>query len=275
MKQRTQWIAALFMAASASLGVAGPGTGFYGPYGSEGVYGGFGPYARCVRLEPVGERIVTRQVVYSQPMIRQTCLMNTCPTSTYSTPGQFVGNAITAPFRLVGSGLSWTGRTLSGQPAVVGSLEPVGERYTTVRVIRSRPILEPVGERFTTVRVIRSQPILEPVGERFTTVRVIRHRAILQPVGEKITVVHKVHKPMLKPVGEKFTTTKHIKTVKYVKHHKVMLKKVTYQREMLLPVGERIKTYRVIRSQPWLEPVGERTWIRTTRIYSHPACGCP
>lgn len=267
-----QWIAALFTAASATLALAGPGSTIYGPYGADGTYGGFGPYSRCLRLEPVGERVIEQRVVYSRP----SCAMNSCAWSEPSTPGQVLGNVITAPFRLVGSGLSWTGRTLSGQPAVIGyrdNLEPVGERFTTVRVIRHRQILEPVGERFTTVRVIRSQPMLEPVGERFTTVRVIRHKTILQPVGERFTTVKVIrHKGMLEPIGEKVTM---VKTTKHLKHtKKVMYKKVTCKSTTLMPVGERFTTVRIIRSQPLLEPVGERAWVRTSRIYSHPACGC-
>ncbi|MEI8234534.1 MAG: hypothetical protein WCH57_07575 [Verrucomicrobiota bacterium] len=258
MKQRTQWIAALFTAASASLAMAGPGSGLYGPYGSEG----FGPYSqRVIRLEPVGE---CNACNLQQPVVikRTSCVMESSPGVVWSepsNPAEALGNVIAAPFRLIGSGLAWTGRTLSGQPEIVSSreyLEPVGERVTTVttKTIKhtkcgkkvmlkkvtylSQPQLMPVGERFVTIRTFRSQPLLEPVGERFTTIRTFRSQ------------------PLLEPVGERFTTVKVI-------HHK----------RMLAPVGERITTVKVIHHKRLLLPVGERTWIRTTRVMKS-SCGC-
>ena len=237
------------MAASASLAMAGPGSSLYGPYGSSGAYGGFGPYSQQVVLQPVGERIIERQTTYmSSPSVAW---------SEPSNPGAVLGNVIAAPFRLIGGGLTWTGRAFSGQPEYVGSREylaPVGERLTTVttKTIRhtqcgqrvmfnkvtylNEPQLMPVGERFTTIRTFRSQPLLLPVGERFTTVRVIHHKQLM-------------------PVGERFTTVKTI-------HHK-----------KLMPVGERISTVKVIHHKRLL-PVGERTWIRTTRVMASPSCGC-
>ena len=161
-----------------------------------------------------------------------------------ATPFHALGNVVAAPFRLVGDSFVWTGRQLSGsseviesQPAYVGErfttvttlkktthhkkhhmlykkvtyrsnsmLLPVGERFTTVKIIRSRPLLEPVGERFTTIRYWKSQPMLEPVGERFTTVKVIHSRPLLMPVGEKITTIRTIKmQPVLQPVGERTT----------------------------------------------------------------------
>lgn len=226
----------------------------------------------------------------SQPVaIRRSYVVESSPSVVWSepsNPGAVLGNVIAAPFRLIGGGLTWTGRALSGQPEYVGSREylapvgervvttyrtqtirhtpcgritymnepalmPVGERFTTIRTYRSAPLLEPVGERFTTVRTIRSYKML-PVGERFTTVKVIQHKRLM-PVGEKFTTV-KLHKQLM-PIGEKFTTVKVI-------HHK-----------QLIPVGERITTVKVIHHRQLL-PVGERTWIRTTRVLASPSCGC-
>lgn len=263
MKQNCKWIAALFTAASATLAF---GCGFGGC--------GYTSY----RAAPVGER-----VVYTQ----------TYPGYYYNSPspGQVLGNVITAPFRLVGGALSWTGQALSGQP---GYLEPVGERYTTVHVIRQPAMIEPVGERVT---IIRHRTILEPVGERwvsggcntcglssfnrcgysscnscmpvgerFTTVRVIRHR-MMEPVGERFITTRVIHhRTILQPVGEKFTTVKVFRHgemlspigeryTKVIKHHRKTV--------MLRPVGERT----IIRTHSVMLPVGERTW-------STPSLGC-
>lgn len=174
------------------------------------------------------------------------CLMESPSRLTWSepaTPFHALGNIVAAPFRLVGNSVAWTGRQLSGsseliesQPAYVGerfttvttlkktthhkkhhmlykkvtyrsdSLLPVGERFTTVKVIRNRPLLLPVGERFTTIKVIRNRPLLMPVGERFTTVRVIHSKPLLMPVGEKITTIRTIKmRPVLEPVGERTT----------------------------------------------------------------------
>ncbi|MDD5349624.1 MAG: hypothetical protein PHQ12_05385 [Chthoniobacteraceae bacterium] len=303
MKQRTQWIAALFTAASACLAVAGPGSGLYGPFGAEGAYGGFGPYSQQV-IEPVGERIIqtnacdTGRVVL---MKRSTYVMRSSPAVVWSepaNPAQVVGNVITAPFRLIGGGLAWTGRTLSGQPDIVASrtiLEPVGERVTTVTTkttkhmkcgkkvtlkkvtFLSQPALMPVGERFTTVKVFRSSPMLEPVGERIITTRSFRSTPMLEPVGERLITVktYRSHR-LLAPVGEKITT------VKYYRGHrmlapvgeKITTVKVIHGKRFLAPVGERITTVKTYRSHRLLAPVGERTWIRTTRVMSAPSCGC-
>ena len=114
--------------------------------------------------------------------------------------------------------------------------------------------VEPVGERFTTRTYYHTR--LMPVGERFTTVKIIRSRSALMPVGERFTTVKTYHKKMLKPVGERFITVK--------SHHKAMLN----------PVGEKITTIKYIKMTPVLEPVGERTIIRTTRVYSQPWWSC-
>ena len=236
MKQRMQWIAALVMAASSGLALAGPGCG-------DCLY-----MLKTARIEPVREIIVQRSLcTVQQPLVikqESRYLMESPSRLTWSepaTPFHAIGNVVAAPFRLVGNGVAWTGRQLSGSNELI---EPqpayVGERLTTVTTLskksihhkkhhmsktvtyRSDSMLLPVGERFTTVKVIRSKPLLEPVGERFTTVRVIRSKPLLMPVGEKIT------------------------------------------------------TIRTIKMRPVLEPVGERTIIRTSRVFVKPlnSCGC-
>lgn len=266
MKQRTQWIVACLAAASASAAMAGPGSGIYGPYGSSGAYGGFGIYTPQVYRTACEPGVVmTRRayVVQSTPTVvwRQT-----------QSPGEAFGNVVTAPFRLIGSGLAWTGRTLSGQPEPIAErtiLAPVGERVIISKSTKatrcgkkvmlkkvtylSQPALLPVGERFTTVRVFRSTPMLEPVGERITTIRTIRSERLL-PVGEKITTVKFYRSHKLLPVGEKVTVIHHGKR--------------------LLPVGEKITTVKTFRTHKMLAPVGERTYIKTTRLMSAAPCGC-
>lgn len=220
MKQRTKWLAGLFVAASASLLLAGPSYG-----------------CGCHRLAPVRERIVQSNFcTFEQPVAIQrttSCVMES-PSSTAwsepSNPGLTVGSVISAPFRAVGSGLAWSGRTLSGQPEYVGSreyiepvgqLEPVGERFTTVtttktfhhkylkrhmlrKISYSNSMLMPVGERFTTVKTFRSKTMLEPIGEKITTVKTFHRRVLLEPVGEKITTIKYLKmRPVLEPVGER------------------------------------------------------------------------
>ena len=203
MKQRIKWIAALFVAASASLVLAGPSYG-----------------CGCNRLAPVRERIVqSNSSTIEQPVLiqRSTTFVMESPSRTVwsepSNPGLVIGSVVSAPFRAVGSGLAWTGRTLSG-PEYVGSreyiepmstLEPVGERITTVtttktfhhkyfkrhmlkKVTYSSSMLMPVGERFTTVKTFRSKTMLEPIGEKITTVKTFHRRVLLEPVGERIII---------------------------------------------------------------------------------------
>lgn len=226
MKYRTQWLAALTVAASASAGLAfGPGSGPYGPYGSTGAYGGFGPYTRNVTcLEPVSERV----------LVRETCPMEPRSSIDWGSPFRFVGRVVSAPFVAVGNALS---------PA------PVGERYTTWH----SSTLMPVGERITTTRVIRTHRMLVPVGERVQTVKIYRSSRLM-PVGERITTI-RTHR-MLAPVGERVRTVK------------------VYHSSRLMPVGERISTTRIIKYHRVLEPVGERTYIRTTRTLSYPSYFC-
>ncbi len=190
MKSRLQWIVVLFTVVSTGMAM------------------GYSCSTRYVA--PVRERIVVEE-----------------PSSlSWGTPFYAVGSVISAPFVALGNALS---------PSYA---EPVGERFyptSTYHHAWIRPSetrLMPVGERFTTVKVIRSRPM--PVGERIITVR------------------HHYHKTMLKPVGERFRTVKIVRT-----------------RTMLEPVGERT-IIRTTRMMPVLEPVGERTIIRTTRVYSSP-----
>ena len=251
MKQRMQWIAALFTAASASLAMAGPGFGFYN--------GGCAcPSDRVVRLEPVREVIVKQQFLAVQrPLVvkQTTCLMEPRSSNlSWGTPFHAAGSVISAPFVALGNTFS---------PSRV---EPVGERLSSYdntwtrssRVTwRSEPMLMPVGERFTTVKYIRSKPLLVPVGERITVKKIHHHKKMLKPVGERFTTVKTYHKTILQPVGERFTTIRYIKT-----------------QPLLEPVGERVITTRRILMRPVLEPIGERTIIRTTRTYVNPWNSC-
>jgi hypothetical protein len=78
-------------------------------------------------------------------------------------------------------------------------------------------------------------------------------------------------------VGERFTTTR-VVTKKTIHHKKHMYRTVSYRSGSLMPVGERFTTVKVIRTRPVLEPVGERTIVRTHRGILKPwasACGCP
>ena len=171
-------------------------------------------YTETVRIAPVRETIVQQ------------------PSSIdWGTPFRAVGSVVSAPFVALGNALS---------PRYV---EPVGERLITYPRVSyyhprvtsySRSTLMPVGERFTTVRVIRNGTMLEPVGERFVTLK--HHKTMLKPIGERTTMKRHHHKKMmLKPVGERIITTTYIKRT-----------------PVLEPVGERtiIRTAPVY-SQPW------------------------
>jgi len=210
MKRRIQWIAALFTAASAGLAM------------------GYSCSSETLLLTPVRERIIVEQ-----------------PSSlNWGTPFHALGSVVSAPFVALGNAFSGPS---------VRYVEPVGERLTTYQrtwvTQRSSTMLMPVGERFTTVKIIRSKPLLQPVGERFIIVK--HHKTMLKPVGERF-LKGKHHKMLLKPVGERFTTV------------------TRYQKVLLEPVGEKITTIKYIKMAPVLEPVGERTIIRTTRVYSQP-----
>jgi len=270
MKQRTQWIAAIFMAASAGLALAGPGPSFFNsPCGCDS-----NVYTEKVRLEPVREMIVERPVCAVQrPLIvrESTCLME--PRSSWYDTQQTIGGIATAPFRLLGSAFTGTTNTLRGQTTLIESQPAyVGERVTTVtthhkwikkhhmlkKVSYRSELLMPVGERFTTVKIIRQKPLLMPVGERISTVKIIRSEPLLEPVGERFTTVKVIHqKPLLMPVGEQLTTVK-----------------VIHSQPLLEPVGEKIITFRSSNMCPSLEPVGERTIIRTTRVLVNPWNSC-
>ena len=145
------------------------------------------------RLAPV------RELIVQQP---STCLMETRSTVDWGAPFRAVGSVISAPFVAIGSAFSPSERYV----------EPVGERlvYTRPLYYRSTTLM-PVGERFTTVKIIRSRTLLEPVGERFIITKKHCYSKSLKPVGERFLIT-KHHTKMLKPVGEKLIT------------HKVMLK---------------------------------------------------
>ena len=192
--KKIQWIVALFTAASAGLAMG---------YDS--------CYTETLRLAPVRERMIVEQ-----------------PSSVnWGTPFHVVGNVISAPFVALGNALS---------PRYV---EPVGERLTYPVTtyhrtwVTRQSMLLPVGERFTTVKIIRSKTL--PVGERFITVK-HHHKTMLKPVGERFKTVKIIRsKTMLEPVGERITTIKYIRMA-----------------PVLEPVGERtiIRTTRVY-SRPW------------------------
>lgn len=201
MKPRIPCIAAVITMASAGVAMA-----FYCP--SE-------------RLEPVREVLV-------QP---STCLMEPSTTLDWGAPFRTAGRVISAPFVALGSAFSPSERYV----------EPVGERFTTVRIIRQRTVLEPVGEQCITLKRYH-KTLLQPVGEQFITVRRY-HKTLLQPVGERFISVKRYHKATLRPVGEKTILWKH--------HQKAMLK----------PVGEQFKTQKYLK-KPMLKPVGEKTNIQ-------------
>ena len=99
------------------------------------------------------------------------------PPSTHN-PFYVLGSIVTAPFRLL------TGREL-GHPDVVASRDfvtPGGSRLVTTT--RSQPVYDSCG-RMTGKRIIKDR-MLEPVGERITTVKVIRTVPMRKPlpVGE-------------------------------------------------------------------------------------------
>ncbi len=187
-QQRIQCIAALFTIASAGLAL--------------------GCGCSSARLEPVREVIVQQRST--------TCLMEPSSTVDWGAPFRTIGHVIAAPFVALGSAFT---------PSYT---EPVAEQ-TYCPSYRST-MLAPVGERFTTVKTIRTSTMLEPVGERFITERSY-YRSTL-PVGERTVIIkHHHHKKMLKPVGEQFTSGKR------------------YQKTMLKPVGEKHTT--IIKKQQW------------------------
>ena len=217
MKQRIKWIAALFTVASAGLAL------------------GCGCSSESPRLQPV------RKIVVQQPA----CTMESSSTLGWGTHFRTVGYVTSAPIvsnlyvEPVGERLTiyhgYSERSYSSS-----CLMPVGERFTTVKVIRHEPILQPVGERFITVKSIRTEPILQPVGEWFTTEKIIRSESSLQPVGEQFLRVKHHHKKLIKPVGEKFIIEK--------RFHKTTLKPVgekkSYHKTMLKPVGQKINWHK-------------------------------
>jgi len=177
MKLSTKWAAALLAVVGAPFALAGPAMGPYGPFGTEGAYGGPGPYAfrACPRLVPVGERVVVvRRVIVKRPVIHHSrCFaMTSCPRWVSPAPvGEALGDMVAAPFRLAGSTLLWTGRTLSAP------LAPVGERCTVIR--ERTTMLVPVGEK--TVITKTALP-----GNRMMARKTTFHHKKLVPVGERI-----------------------------------------------------------------------------------------
>ena len=227
MKHTTQWIAALFTVASAGLAL------------------GCGCSSEKVRLEPVREQILERNVcAVQQPvLIRRTAYITETPSRTLwvapskENPAYVIGNVFTAPFRAI------TGRSL-GQPDVVASyqyrerlLEPVGEKFTA-ETSKSTFLCGKKHHMTKKVTFYRDS-MLMPVGERLTTVKVIRTTPLLMPVGEKCTNL-----------------------------------KVIHSKPLLMPVGEKITTIRYLKMQPVLAPVGEQTVIRSTRTYVNPWSSC-
>jgi len=154
---------------------------------STGIAMGFGCSYETTRIEPV------REVIIQQP---STYVMESRTTLDWGAPFRAVGGIVSAPFVALGSAFSPSERYV----------EPVGERFTTVRIIRHRTMLEPVGERFVTVKRYH-KTLLMPVGERLITVKRY-HKATLRPVGEKFIIWKHHQKAMLKPVGEKTSIQK-------------------------------------------------------------------
>ncbi|MEI6561034.1 MAG: hypothetical protein WCO68_03000 [Verrucomicrobiota bacterium] len=244
MKQTTQWIAALFTVASAGLAM------------------GCGCSTEKVRLEPVRERIVEQKIcAIQQPiLISRTSYVTETPSRTFwvapskENPAYVIGNVFTAPFRAI------TGRSL-GEPDVLSSynyrerlLEPVGERFTTMKSTSCNC----AKKHCMTKKVTFHSQTLLPVGERLTTVKVIRTTPLLQPVGEQCMDLKVVHvKPVLMPGGEQCSNLR-----------------IIHSKPLLMPVGEKISTIRYLKMQPVLAPVGEQTIIRTTRTYVNPWSSC-
>lgn len=143
-----------------------------------------------VRIEPVRERIITHQnVCAAQPVVSsRTTYVPECPSCYWvqpdtSHPAYVIGNFLTAPFRLV------TGRSL-GQPDVVATRtysEPMGQRVTSVTT-RTKSYLDQCGNIHRKVTISNNGSMLEPVGERLTTVKVIRTKPMLQPVAERTII---------------------------------------------------------------------------------------
>ena len=127
----------------------------------------FGCCYTTTRVQPVREMIVEQ------------------PSSSldWGAPFRAVGNVVSAPFVALGNAFSPSDRYI----------EPVGERLsypvtTYRRTWMSRSELRPVGERFTTVKIIRHKTVLEPVGEKITTIKYIKMAPVLEPVGERTII---------------------------------------------------------------------------------------
>ena len=226
MKQRIQMIGVLFTVASAGLAM------------------GCGCSSESSRLAPVREVIIDQpQCAIERPVaVREftTCVTESGSGFNFWSPFRAVGSVISAPFVAVGHALSPSDRYA----------EPVGERlggytsypdvaYQQERSIRYSQRLMPVGERFTTTRIIHREPILQPVGERFITVK--RYHQTMSPVGERYKSTRIIHKnTLLQPVGK-------WSTMSTAKHHKKMLK----------PVGEQL-TGKSIHSKTLLKPMDKK-----------------
>ena len=128
------------------------------------------------RLAPVRERLMCPAPVASHRTVYVPECRNCrwIPPST-NNPAYVIGSIVTAPFRLL------TGREL-GQPDVVASRDFV--RMTPgklVTVTRTKPCYNACGEM--TGKMTTKSTMLEPVGERITTVKVIRTKPM--PMHER------------------------------------------------------------------------------------------
>lgn len=169
MKARIQLVAVLFSVASAGLAM------------------GCGCASERVRLEPVREQIVqTSACPVRQPVLsHRTAYVPECPSCRWvppstSNPAYAIGNFVTAPFRFI------TGRSL-GQPDVVRSYtysEPAAQRVVTTT--RAKRHYNKCGQPTGKVTIIKDS-MLEPVGERLTTVKVIRTKPM--PVAESCPIL--------------------------------------------------------------------------------------
>ncbi|XHR27187.1 MAG: hypothetical protein ACFUZC_14685 [Chthoniobacteraceae bacterium] len=127
------------------------------------------------------------------PIEHRTVYTPECPSCRWvapdkNNPAYVIGNIFTAPFRAI------TGREL-GQPDVVAThqiSEPMARRVVTESTkthYRVNKCGQPIAKKITSIQSVG----LEPVGERLTTVKVIRLKPMpvvesCAPVAEKVIV---------------------------------------------------------------------------------------
>lgn len=135
----------------------------------------------CAKLEPIRERVIERNTC-AIPTSRTTVYKPECSSCRWVSPDKnhpayVIGNVLTAPFRFI------TGREL-GQPDVVRTYnysEPAAHQVTTVTNVKRH--VNKCGQLTGKVTITKNA-MLEPVGERLTTVKVIRLKPMPMPVAE-------------------------------------------------------------------------------------------